>query len=276
MQHTRQHPFRDAVGRTSIAGLLLAASMTIPAVAQAQCPIGATCFFGTDVTGSASTRATNVNSLVARNAFFGSLSGVGTETFESIISGTSNPSLVFTGAGTANLTGGGSVITQGPGTTVDGRYPVSGTKLYEAISASGGGTTFSIGFTSPVAAFGFYGIDIGEFSSQLSLLFTLVGGGTQTWALPYVATNGTNTARDGSLLYAGFINTTGFTKVAFLGTSSDDIFGFDDMTIGSIAQVNPPTPVPVPPTTVPEPSTVLLLSGGLAAVMVAARRRRNA
>ena len=116
------------------------------------------------------------------------------------------------------------------------------------LSASGGGTTFSIAFTSPVAAFGFYGVDVGEFSSQVSLLFTLVGGGMQTWALPYVATNGTNTPRDGSLLYAAFINTAGFTNVAFLGTSSDDIFGFDDMTIGSVAQVKAPT-------TVPEPST---------------------
>jgi hypothetical protein len=252
-----------------VAVVVLAMAAMAPTVAEAQCPLGATCFFGTDVTGSASTRATNVNALNARNAFFTNLIGVGTETFETIADNTTNPSLVFPGAGTASLTGGGSVLTQGPGTEGNGRFPVSGLKFYEATSAAGGGTTFSIAFLNPVAAFGFYGIDIGEFGSQLSLLFTLVGGGTQTWSLPYVATNGQNTLRDGSLLYAGFINTTGFTSVAFLGTNSSDVFGFDDMTVGSIQQVQPPS-------VVPEPSTVLLMSVGLVAVAALMRRRRRA
>lgn len=256
--------------RKSIAAIVIAAVTMMPAVVEAQCPVGATCFFGTDLGGSQDTRATNLLSLNARNAFFSNLVGVGTETFEGISVGTSNPSLVFPGAGTANLTGGGSVESQAVGTDGNGRYPVSGSRYYEETSAAGGGTTFTIAFLNPVAAFGFYGIDIGEFGSQVSLLFSLVGGGTQTWNLPYVATNGANSSRDGSLLYAGFINTTGFTSVAFLGTNSTDVFAFDDMTIGSIEQVQPPV------TSVPEPSTVVLLGGGLAALTFAARRRRNA
>ena len=39
--------------------------------------------------------------------------------------------------------------------------------------------------------------------------------------------------------------------------SSADYFGFDDFTIGSLAQVTPP------PTGVPEPATMLLLGSGL-------------
>lgn len=258
-----------AVPLALFSSLLLAA--TIPTAAHAQCPVGAVCYFGTDIGGGPATRAVNLNSLVARNSFFLSLTGVGTETFEGLSDGTTSPTLNFGSAGTALLTGGGEVETQGAGADGFGRYPSSGQRFYETTSASGGGTTFTINFSNPVAAFGFYGIDIGDQLSRLSLRFTLAGGGTQTWQLPYTASNGFGSARDGSLLYAGFINTAGFTSVAFLGTDADDLFAFDDMTIGSSEQVVVP-----PTTTVPEPGTVALLAAGLLGVAVAARRRRVA
>lgn len=253
------HRWKFAVA-AAVSALALA-----PQNASAQCPIGSTCYFGTDVTGGANTRATNVNSLAARDLFFASLLGVGTETFES----SPGSILTFPGAGTATLSGGGDVAEQGAGTNGFGRYPSSGTHYYEASSSSAGGTTFRIDFAAPVAAFGFYGIDIGEFGSQLTLRFGMMGGGFLDWLLPYTATNGTNTLRDGSLLYAGFINASQFSYVEFRGTNSADSFAFDDMTIGSLAQVIDP-----PSTTVPEPSTVLLLASGLGATLLAARRRR--
>jgi MYXO-CTERM domain-containing protein len=232
---------------------------------QAQCPVGSFCFFGTDANGTAGSRATNVQSQSAHDNFFLQLVGVGTEDFEGFAAGTSNPLLNFVGAGTAQLSGGGQVRSQGSGTDGNGRYPVSGTNYYEATSASGGGATFTIDFASPVAAFGFFGVDIGDFGSQLSLVFTLVGGGTASWQLPYVA----NSIRDGSLLYAGFINETGFTSVAFDGTSSADVFAFDDMTIGNLQQV-------IIPTSTPEPGTMALAVTGLLGLAGIARRRRKA
>lgn len=237
--------------------------------AAAQCPAGSTCYFGTDENGSSSTRATNVQSLAARAQFFTRLTGVTTESFEGYAAGTGAPlAIAFPGTGTATLTGNGAVASvTGTGTNGAGRYAVTGTRYFEATSATSGAPTFAISFSDPVSAFGFYGTDIGDFGSQLSLRFTLVGGGFSTWTLPYTATNGTDTGRDGSLLYAGFVGANAFTRVEFLGTSSDDIFGFDDMTIANVSQV-------LPPTTTPEPGTVALVAGGLVVLAGVVRRRR--
>jgi hypothetical protein len=242
-------------------GVVVAAVVGGASQAQAQCPVNSFCYFGQDATGDASTRSANVNAAAARNDFFSTLVGVGTETFEGL-TGASPLTLNFGIAGNATLNGTGAVVTQGAGTDGNGRYPSSGVNYYEATSASGGGQTFSVSFDNPVAAFGFYGIDIGDFGSQLSLVFTLAAGGTRTWTLPYTAGG----ILDGSILYSGFVSNDLFTSVEFRGTSSNDVFAFDDMSVGSQQQVL---------TTSPEPASLALMITGFVGIGAQVRRRRK-
>lgn len=254
------------------AATIAVASVAMTNTAEAQCAqvSGVVKCYGEDIgpgNGSLPTPS-RANSDGARNNFFGFLSGVGTEDFEGFAAGTTPPlALVFPGAGNATLTNTGGtsdeIIAVAPGTANGaGRWATSGTKLYETRS-SNGGSTFRVLFDQDVAAFGFYGTDIGDFGSQLSLAFYRNGALIDTWALPYGTPPGS--ARESSLLYAGYINTALFDEILFLGSSSDDVFGFDDMTVGSIQQV-----------VVPEPATFTLLGLGLAGLAAVRRRRGTA
>ncbi len=228
-------------------------------------------FFGQDLnTVEAQRLAAHPISDAARTAFLANLVGVGTETFEAILHLTLAPlPLTFPGAGTATLTGDGIVLDldalglPAP-LTIAGRYPISGVKHWDA------GDVFSVGFSSPVAAFGFYGSDIGDFGGQVTL--TLKGAADVVLTVPSVI-NGVG----GSVLYFGVIDTENpFTSLTFGNTAVGfDSFGFDDMTIGSLAQVvtSPPSPPPVPE--IPEPSTGLLMATGVAGLRMLQRVRKT-
>lgn len=250
-----------------LTGAIASATLLLANTAHAQCSataFGTDCW-GIDADGSEATRATNVNALAARNAFFSNLVGVGTEDFEGFAAGTTPPMPIdFGAAGTATIFGDATVRNQGAGTNGFGRYPTSGVRYLEAASGTSGSTnTFRIDFSDPVAAFGFYGVDLGDFSSNVTLRFSLLGGGLRDWELPYEVP-----LAGGNIQYAGVIDTRLFTSVEFIaseGTATGDFFAFDDFSIGSLEQVR----------LVPEPASFALMGFGLVGLAGVARRRHQ-
>gem|GEM_PF-2306067 len=196
-----------------------------------------TTFFGEDSGLGEDTRLTSTpNADAARAEFLAQLTNPGTENFESFSDGAVVPLAVdFGAAGTATLQGTGEIEEIPTGTNGYGRYPISGDKYWDTNSS------FSIDFTEPQAAFGFYGIDVGDFSGQLTI--TYEDGFTQTVPISH-----TVNSPGGTVIYFGFIDTDHpFITLTFGTTTGEDWFGFDDFTIGTIEQVVPtPTPTPSP------------------------------
>ncbi len=238
--------------------LMVLAILTVTA-AQA-----ATIYFGEDLNNSNSVPlASYPNASAASASFLSNLVGTGTETFEGI-SGSAPVTLTFPGAGTATLSGSGSIVSVTPGSTNGfGRYAISGSKYWEVEVNSSTTPAFTISFSDPVAAFGFFGVDIGDFGGQIGLTFA--NGTTQTYLVNN--TVGSGGSIDGSVLFWGIIDTQNpFTSVSFTDTNISDVFAFDNMTIGSVEQVNP---------TVPEPTSILLLTTGIMGIGLAAWRRKK-
>ncbi|MDW8443675.1 MAG: PEP-CTERM sorting domain-containing protein [Acetobacteraceae bacterium] len=230
--------------------LLLAAALTVAAGTPASA--AQFTFFGEDRgLGEAARLPAYPNALAARASFLSSLVGVGTETFESFATGATAPlAATFPGAGTATIVGAGNIANVPSGTNGGGRYPISGNQYWEVTGA------FSIEFDEPIAAFGFFGVDIGDFSGQITLTFT--NGTTTTLTVP----NSTGVP-GGGVLFFGFIDTDNtFKKVTFGNTAAGtDFFGFDDFTIGSLQQVR-----------IPEPASLALFGLALAGLGALARR----
>lgn len=231
-------------------GALAGAALLIGSTAQAA-PI---VFFGENQTPANTVSGAPVT---ARNSFLGSLVGVGTEQFESAAVGTGAPLAVnFPGSSsgiTATLTGTGSINNN----TGAGRFNTSpgGSKWWEVSGA------FQMDFSSPIAAFGFYGTDIGDFNGNVTVALR----NAATNAVTNLVINNTLNGRNGSLLFWGFVDPTAtYNRITFGNTNAGvDFFGFDSMTIGDQQQVS-----------VPEPVTLSLL--GLGLVAAARRRRRTA
>ena len=249
------------------AALIIAATVVTPANAYSF-------FFGEDLNSSAiNPLASFPNASAAEADFLTNLVGVGTETFENFAVGTIDPNLTFptpSEAIFANINGNGSVRSVTPGRTNGfGRYATSGSKYFEAVAAEGG---FSINFADPVAALGFFGVDIGDFGGQLQLV--LADNTTTTLTIPNTISEAFGET-DGSVLFYGLIadnEDETFTSVAFelnapgTGTESD-IFAFDDFTIGSLEQVNP--------TSIPESYSVIGLALSFCGVSLMLKRKQR-
>jgi len=240
------------VKRRHLLGLIVAASTLMPPAAGAE-PIT---FFGFDSgLGELARLSSSPNADAARAAFMANLVGAGTEDFESYAAGTTAPlAIAFPGAGTATFFGDGSIASQPSGTNGFGRYPVSGSQFWDRQEA------FSIAFSEPIAAFGFYGVDIGDFGGRMRLW--LADGGSTYLDVPHDIDQA-----GGSVMYFGFYDLDQqFVGITFGDNyaSGTDFFGLDDLTVASRAQVHP----------VPEPASALLVGLGLAG-LAAVRRRRE-
>jgi len=193
--------------------------------------------------------------------------------------------LTFPGANasqlSATLMGGSGVVAAVPAgqqTDGNGRYSVpspSTVKYWDvAAGAVGAPSTFTVDFgQQPIAAFGFYGVDIGDFGGQLQLVL-LLEGEVEAATLTVPNNQGSGGSNDGSVLFYGFIAdgaTDQITSIRFQMTNFDgdeDFFAFDNFVIAELAQVGPP------PTGVPAPGTLALLSGALLALGLTTRRQR--
>lgn len=237
-----------------------------------------TTYFGEDQNNSATVPlVTLVNSQSAQASFLSTLTGAGVENFETR-SGSGPLALSFTGYSggtlTGTLSGAGNVVINAAGQTNGfGRYSVpGGTHYWDTNLAS---STLQLTFGQKIAAFGFYGVDIGDFGGQA--VVDLYVGTTLLKSLSVSNTIGNNGSTDGSVLYFGVIAGTSaetFDTIKFRTTlTGNDTFGFDSFTVAELRQVGS---APPPGGTVPEPTSLALAGLALAAAGFATRLTRRA
>lgn len=257
------------IRKATLTAALLIAAATVGKTSPVQ---AFSFYFGEDLSSNENVRlSASPNADEARDQFLSRLVGVGTETFESYNKWTQSPlSISFGSAGTATMRGDGYIEQKSSGTNT-GRYPISGQKYWEAWEE------FSIDFSDPIAAFGFYGTDIGDINGNLTLtLLNSLTGFSQQLTVNHTAGRPGNLG--GSVLYLGLIADPNqvFNKIIFSNNSGGtDAFAFDNMTIGSLEQVKEePDGEDTPSESVPEPLTMAGMTLG-GAMLAGARRLRQ-
>lgn len=241
-------------------GILALAATTLTLLVAGSAQASILTYFGEDANPGSST----THSDTAHTQFLNNLaSSVGTEDFESVSSGTYNLlGINFPGSAgsiTATLTGSSMEICAYNGCGGSGRFAISGTHYLDT------STQFNLAFSSPVSAFGFYGTDIGDFGGRLTLMLT--GGGTATLTIP--TSLGSSGSSSGQQIFFGFIDPTlSYSGIQFGNTSGgSDFFGFDNMIIGDLQQVQ---------LSVPEPGSFVMLGLGLLGLYSLLLLRRRA
>ncbi len=231
--------------KTVLLGLAAASAGLLAGTASA----GAITFFGEDLHNSDTMPlpvASRVNSTNASNQFRSMLMDEHIVSFEpgegfvanpTFVPGPMpgdvgvNPNVAFPNGVNASITG-GIVRFQAAGTAgppapfgPEGRYPTTGVHYLSANTQN-----LVLTFDSPQVAFGFWGVDVGDFGGTLTL--TLAGGGL----MPInISPNSSGGAASGSVLFWGVIAADNpFTGVMFSNNTGSDIFAFDDFTIGDL------------------------------------------
>lgn len=195
-------------------------------------------FYGQDAGLGKDTRLVNrPNADAVRDRFLSNLVNVKTENFDNYSAGCYEGLYIDFPKDTVTLYGQGCIRNFSTGTNGAGRYPISGNKYWDTFS------NFSIIFPQPVADLGFYATDIGDFKGNLTLTLK-----NDTNATMFIITSTLNcpddlvNCQDGSVLYFGVIAQTAselFTEVIFGNVGEmGDFFGFDDLSIGNVKQID--------------------------------------
>jgi hypothetical protein len=157
-------------------------------------------------------------SLAAQNNMLKNMINVKMVDFENFDEGSINSLSLDFGKGgntTINLATGLIVIVENPNETLDGMFPVSGTKFLESKS------TVNIVFEKEMSAFGFYVTDFENNSTDV--IFTHANGDQQTFQIPYTLQN------SGSISFWGIIfKAFTFKNITIKGSDDNDFLGFDD------------------------------------------------
>jgi hypothetical protein len=189
--------------------------------------------------------------LTQHNAFVTALGGVAVDDLEDTtgLGSAADPyALSFPGA-TVTATLSTSANTELRTSATGGLFPTSGSNYIYVQNA------FTITFSVPVSAFGFYVTDAGDGGADLTI--TLANGG------PVVRSLDTSIYGNGSLLFWGFTDDMNAYSSIEIAYSSNDGIGYDDFTVANAALE------------VPEPTSFSLLAFGVGGLMLAERRRRR-
>jgi len=224
---------------------LLAATLALSATPVAA---GVMTFFGAD-----DPKGTLTNSKKAEADFLATLSSYGTETFESLVPLTPDPKLAFA---PTSITATTDVDYVAP-------YPPLAVSGNNVLLDQGGKNPSDPGlpdvftFSEPITAFGSYFANAGD-GGVNTIILLLENTQLGTSKTVTAATRGPNLGFDNTF-YFGVTDTAPFNRVSIVESYDYDGILLDNVTAGQV----------------PEPSTIVLLVGGIAALSVSRLRRRS-